>query len=153
MPEIIADSVDAFVFRQSGGRVQFLLLQRDTGRAFAGVWQSMHTRLQSRETTLAAARRTVRESIGVDPLSAYSVDYVGQMFDHERDVILLSPAIAFSLAPGGEYTLGEGYKALAWFDAEDAANRLLWSDQREAIRRFAALVRDGGDDLELYRIG
>lgn len=153
MPEVVADSVDAFVYRKSGSRVQFLLLQRETGRSFAGVWQSMHTRIQQRETTLAAGRRAIRESIGVDPLSAYSVDYIGQIFDHERDLIVLSPSIAFSLPPGAEYTLGEGFKALAWFDAEDAANRLLWSDQREAIRRFAALALEGGDDLELYRIG
>jgi 8-oxo-dGTP pyrophosphatase MutT (NUDIX family) len=153
MPDIVADSVDAFVFRKSGARVQFLLLQRETGRSFAGVWQSMHTRIESRETTLAAARRAIRESIGVDPLSAYSIDYIGQIFDHERDLIVLAPSIAFSLPPGAEYTLGDGYKALAWFDAEDATNRLLWADQREAIRRFAALVADGGDDLELYRIG
>jgi hypothetical protein len=153
MPEIVADSVDAFVFRKSGARVQFLLLQRETGRSFAGVWQSMHARIEQRETTLAAARRSIRHSIGVDPLSAYSVDYIGQIFDHERDLIVLSPSIAFSLPPGAEYTLGDGFKALAWFDAEDAANRLLWSDQREAIRRFASLVVEGGDDLELYRIG
>ncbi len=88
MPEIVADSVDAFVFRHSGSRVQFLLLQRETGRSFAGVWQSMHARIEQRETTLAAARRSVRESIGVDPLSAYSVDYIGQIFDHERDLIV-----------------------------------------------------------------
>jgi len=153
MPEIITDSVDAYIFRQSGQRVQFLLLQRDNSRSFAGVWQSMHTRLQPRETTLTAARRAVRESIGVDPLTAYSVDYISQVFDHERDVIVFSPSIAFSLAPGGEYTLGDGFKALAWFDAEDAANRMLWAGQREAIRRFADLVGSGGDDLELYRIG
>ena len=153
MPEIVADSVDAFVFRKSGSRVQFLLLQRETTRSFAGVWQSMHTRIEQRETTLAAARRSIRSSIGVDPLSAYSIDYVGQIFDHERDLIVLSPTIAFALPPGAEYTLGDGYKALAWFDAEDAASRLLWSDQREAIRRFATLVLEGGDDVELYRIG
>ena len=109
MPEIMTDSVDAYVFRQAGQRVQFLLLQRDSSRSFAGVWQSMHTRLQSRETTLAAARRAIRESIGVDPLTAYSVDYISQVFDHERDVIVFSPSIAFSLAPGGEYTLGDGF--------------------------------------------
>lgn len=153
MPEIVADSVDAFVFRKSGARVQFLLLQRDTGRSFAGIWQSMHTRIEQRETTLAAARRAIREGIGVDPLSAYSIDYIGQVFDHERDLIVLAPSIAFALPPGAEYTLGDGYKALAWFDADDAANRLLWLDQREAVRRFAALVLEGGDDVELYRIG
>ena len=97
MPEIVADSVDAFVFRKSGSRVQFLLLQRETTRSFAGVWQSMHTRIEQRETTLAAARRSIRVSIGVDPLSAYSIDYVGQIFDHERDLIVLSPTIAFAV--------------------------------------------------------
>ncbi len=153
MPEIVADSVDAFVFRKSGARVQFLLLQRASGRSFGGIWQSMHARIEARETTLSAARRTVRESIGVDPLAAYSADYIGQIFDHERDLIVLSPSIALTLPPGAEYTLGEGYEALAWFDAEDAANRLLWMDQRTAIRRFAALALEGGDDLELYRIG
>ena len=108
MPEIIADSVDAFVFRKSGARVQFLLLQRESGRSFASVWQSMHTRIEQRETPLSAARRAVRDSIGVDPLSAYSIDYIGQIFDHERDLIVLSPSIAFSLPPGAEYTLGDG---------------------------------------------
>jgi 8-oxo-dGTP pyrophosphatase MutT (NUDIX family) len=153
MPDIVADSVDAYIFRRAGQRVQFLLLQRDAVRAFGGAWQSMHSRIQGKETTLAAARRAIRESIGVDPLMAYSIDYISQVYDHERDVIVFAPAIAFALAPGGEYTLGDGFKAMAWFDADDAAGRLLWAGQREAIRQFAKLVRDGGNDLDLYRIG
>jgi ADP-ribose pyrophosphatase YjhB (NUDIX family) len=153
MPEIVTDSVDAYIFRRAGQRVQYLLLQRDAVRTFGSTWQSMHARLQGKETTLAAARRSVRESIGVDPLMAYSIDYISQIFDHERDVIVFAPAIAFALAPGGEYTLGDGFKAMAWFDAEDAASRLLWAGQREAIRIFSKIVRDGGDDLDLYRIG
>ncbi|MGH2550001.1 MAG: NUDIX domain-containing protein [Thermomicrobiales bacterium] len=153
MPEIVTDSVDAYIFRRAGQRVQYLLLQRDAVRTFGSTWQSMHSRIQGKETTLAAARRSVRESIGVDPLMAYSIDYISQIFDHERDVIVFAPAIAFALAPGGDYTLGDGFKAMAWFDAEDAASRLLWAGQREAIRIFSKLVRDGGDDLDLYRIG
>jgi 8-oxo-dGTP pyrophosphatase MutT (NUDIX family) len=153
MPEIVSDSVDAYIFRRAGQRVQFLLLQREAHRAFGSTWQSMHAQIQSKETTLAAARRSVKEAIGVDPLMAYSVDYISQIYDHERDVLVFAPAIAFALAPGGEYTLGDGFKAMAWFDSEDAASRLLWRGQREALLQFTRLVRDGGDDLDLYRIG
>src|SRR4051794_23610958 len=121
MPEIVADSVDAYIFRSAGREGQYDLVQRGGVLSFCGVGQSMHTRVEQRETTLDAARRSVREAIGLDPLAAYSVDYIHQFFDHERDLIVFAPSLAFSLAPGSEYTLGEGFKALAWFDAEDAA--------------------------------
>ena len=55
--------------------------------------------------------------------------------------------------PGGEYTLGDGFKALAWFDAEDASNRLIWAGQRSAIRTFTRILAKGGEDIELHRIG
>ena len=153
MPEMIADSVDAYIFRTAGQRVQFLLVQRESNRTFGGVWQSMHTRVEQRESTLDAARRAVRDAIGLDPLAAYSVDYIHQFFDHERDLIVFAPSLAFSLALGGEYTLGDGFKALAWFDAEDAANRLIWAGQRSAIRTFTRILAKGGEDIELHRIG
>lgn len=152
MPNIVADIVDAYVFRKVNGRVQFLLLLRRVDLPLGGTWQSVHEKIEPGESALDAAERAVLSCTGLPVREAFSADYVNQVYDHLRDTIILAPVFAFAVPLSSRVQLGEDFGDHAWCEREEATARLLWSGQRWAIRHIDEVIGLGGPDAEFYRV-
>ena len=152
MPGIVSDIVDVYVFRRLNARVQFLLLQRRHDVAMAMTWQGFHAPIEPGEATLDAAKRAVREMVGLNVSAYYSADYVNQFYDDYRDVLVLAPVIAVQVSPQAPVRLGEDFRDCAWFDCDDATVRLPFSGQRWAIRHIDEIMSLGERESELYRL-
>jgi dATP pyrophosphohydrolase len=152
MPSFAADMVDAYVFRRINARAQYLLLLRRPDLPLGNTWQSVHAKVMTHETALAAARRAVTDQTGLTAIESYSVDYINQFYDHQTDSIVLAPVFAFAVPNRPKLKLGEEYCDSAWCDKDEATARLLWSGQRWAIRRIDEVIAHGGDDADFYRI-
>ncbi|MFL5761531.1 MAG: NUDIX domain-containing protein [Thermomicrobiales bacterium] len=152
MPQIASDIVDAYVFRRSNGRVQFLLLQRQDDLPLGGTWQSIHAKIEANESALEAAERAVRASTGFEIVDAFSADYINQFYDHETDTIILAPVFAFTVASPARPALSQEYRDCIWCGREEATARLLWTGQRWAIRHIDEVIGMGGEESEYYRV-
>ena len=152
MPQLVANMVDAYVFRRINARLQLLLLLRRPDLPLGNTWQSVHARVTPSETALEAARRAVAIETGLTPLESYSTDFINQFYDHHSDSIILAPVFAFAVPPQSVVTLGEEYIDSAWCEREEAAGRLLWPGQRWAIRHIDEIIGLAGEDAEFYRI-
>lgn len=152
MPGIVSDIVDVYVFRRLNARVQFLLLQRRHDVAMPMTWQGFHAQIESGESTLDAARRAVREMVGLNVSAFYSADYVNQFYDDFRDVLVLAPVVAVNVSPQAPVRLGEDFRDCAWFERDDATVRLPFSGQRWAVRHIDEIMSIGERESELYRL-
>ena len=152
MPRIVADIVDAYIFRKINARVQFLLLLRRADAALGNTWQSIHEKIEPGETALEAAERAVMANTGLTVTEAYSADYINQVYDHLRDTIILAPVFAFAVPPRAPIRLNSDFGDSAWCEREEATARLLWSGQRWAIRHIDEVIGQGGPDAEFYRV-
>jgi dihydroneopterin triphosphate diphosphatase len=152
MPRIVADIVDAYVFRKINARVQFLLLQRRADATLGGTWQSIHEKIEPNETALAAAERAVLAATGLGVIEAFSADYINQVYDQTRDAIVLAPVFAFAVPQRARVVLGEDFADYAWCEREEATARLLWAGQRWAVRHIDEVIGMGGPDAEYYRV-
>lgn len=152
MPGIVSDIVDVYVFRRLNARVQFLILQRRHDVAMAMTWQGFHAQIEPGENTLDAAKRAVREMVGLHVSTYYSADYVNQFYDDFRDVLVLAPVVAVQVSPQSPVRLGDDFRDCAWFDRDDATVRLPFSGQRWAVRHIDELMSIGERESELYRL-
>lgn len=152
MPNIVADMVDAYVFRKINARLQFLLLLRRPDVPFGNTWQSVHQKIDDGDTAVAAARNAIFTSTGLTPTEAYSADFINQVYDHRRDAIVLAPVFAFTVPPGSTVQLNEEFSDSAWCEREEASARLLWSGQRWAVRHIDDIIGLGSSDAEFYRV-
>ncbi|HEY8446191.1 MAG TPA: NUDIX domain-containing protein [Thermomicrobiales bacterium] len=152
MPSVVADVVEAFVFRRLNGRTQFLLLRRHEDAALGGTWQSFDGHIEPNETALEAARRIVAERAGLEVTHAFTADYINQFYDQKRDALVLAPVFAFPAPTGQRVTLGEGYSDYAWCERDEATARLPFAGQRWAVRHIDDVIAPGGPDAEPYRI-
>lgn len=152
MPTVVSDAVDAYVIRRINARLQFLALQRRADAPFSGAWQAVHTRILPTETAVAAAERALMEAAGLEPRLLYSADYVNQIYDHSRDVIVLAPVLAIEVDQTAQIRLGVDFMAWEWCERDEATSRFLWSGQRWAVRHIDDLIGLGGARAEFYRI-
>lgn len=152
MPRIVADVVDAYIFRRMNARTQFLLLLRRPDAPLGNTWQSIHEKVEPNETALAAAERGIASATGMTPIEAYSADYVNHAFDHTRDAIVMAPVFAFAVPPRARVQLGDEFSDSAWCEREEATARLIWSGQRWAVRQIDDVLGLGGPDAEFYRL-
>ncbi|HEV2107524.1 MAG TPA: NUDIX domain-containing protein [Thermomicrobiales bacterium] len=153
MPTIAADIVDAYVIRRVNARIQFLLLLRRPDLPMGNTWQPVHARIGDDETAHSAARRAIRDRIGITTAEAYSTDYINQFYDHLTDRVVLSPVLAFLVPTRAKINLDAESFDSAWCEREEATSRLLWSGQRWAIRHIDDVIGHGGPDADFYRIG
>jgi dATP pyrophosphohydrolase len=152
MPDIVSDIVDVYVFRRLNARVQFLLLQRKSNVPLGNTWQSFHTQIQGHESTIAAARRAVRELSGLNVSEAYSADYINEFFDDTRDVVVLAPVLAVQVSPQAPVTLGPELRECGWWDTNQAVARLPFAGQRWAVRHIDEIMSVGLAESQLYRL-
>jgi dATP pyrophosphohydrolase len=152
MPDIVSDIVDVYVFRRLNARIQFLLLQRKSTVPLGNTWQSFHTQIRGHESTIASARRAVRELAGLNVSEVYSADYINEFFDDTRDVVVLAPVLAVNVSPQAPVTLGSELKECAWWDTNQAVARLPFAGQRWAVRHINELMSAGLAESQLYRL-
>jgi dATP pyrophosphohydrolase len=149
---IVADIVDAYVFRRLNARTQFLLLLRKPEVAMGDTWQSIHDKVRSDETAFAAAERAVQDHTGLATVDAYSADYINQFYDHLTDAIVLAPVFAFTVPSRARVRLGVDYADHAWCDREEATARLPYAGQRWAVRHIDEVLGASGIEAELHRL-
>lgn len=152
MPDIVADIIDAYIFRRSGVRSQFLLLLRGPDMAMPGTWQAVHARIRSGESAVDTALREIESTTGLTPLHLFTADFVAQFYDHRTDSILLSPAFAAEVGSRSNPRLAEGFVDFAWCDLEETTSRLPLTSQRWAVRHVFDVIALGGEEAEMYRI-
>jgi dATP pyrophosphohydrolase len=152
MPRIVSDLVDTYLFRKINARPQFLVLRRKSDAPGADIWQSIHTRVATGETAIAAARRDIKSATGLEPIRFYTADYIAQFYDHESDSIVLAPTLAAQINPKSKISVAPEYIDYAWCDLEETTSRLVYSAQRWAVRHIYDVIAIGGEESDVYAI-
>jgi dihydroneopterin triphosphate diphosphatase len=151
MTSIATDVVDVYVFRRLNARVQFLLLQRRNDVPMARTWQAFHHEIADGQTAPDAARAALRALASLEADRFYSADFINQFYDEARDVVVLAPVLAVTLAANGSAELADDFQDAGWFDRDEATARLPFSGQRWAVRHIDEIMGIGEAEAELYR--
>jgi dATP pyrophosphohydrolase len=151
MTSITTDVVDVYVFRRLNARVQFLLLQRRNDVPMARTWQAFHHEIAEGQTAPDAARAALRTLAGLEIDRFYSADFINQFYDEARDVVVLAPVLAVTLAGPARPDLADDFQEAGWFDRDEATARLPFSGQRWAVRHIDEIMGIGEAEAELYR--
>ncbi|MDQ4044862.1 MAG: hypothetical protein M3173_05370 [Chloroflexota bacterium] len=151
MTSFASDIVDVYVFRRLNARVQFLLLQRHNDVPMAQTWQAFHHQIAEGQTAPEAARAALKSLANLEIDRFYSADFVNQFYDEERDLVVLAPVLAVTIADPTAVTLADDFQDAGWFDRDEATSRLPFSGQRWAVRHIDEIMGIGESEAELYR--
>lgn len=142
MISIEAGIVDVFVLRQRANQLEVLALQRGTRTRCPGSWEIVHGSIERDEPAPAAARREVREETGLDAERLYSIT-ANPFFLNNRGNVQVAIVFAAFVPGDGEVALSAEHQAFEWLSLEEAAGRLAWPREREALRHVEILLGSG----------
>jgi dihydroneopterin triphosphate diphosphatase len=151
MTSIATDIVDVYVFRRLNARVQFLLLQRRSDVPMARTWQAFHHEIDEGQTASDAARAALKTLAGLEIDRVYSADFINQFYDEARDVVVLAPVLAVTIADHAGLNLADDFDDAGWYDRDQATARLPFSGQRWAVRHIDEIMGIGESEAEMYR--
>ncbi len=151
MTDVVVRVIDLHLMRWIEGEPRYLLLQRSPGQLYEGIWQGVTGKIQPGEKAWEAALRELREETGLRPLKMWTVDHVNFYYEAATDQLNGIPVFGVELAPG-EVVLSPEHQAHRWCSVEEAAELLLWDQQREGLRVFHEMLTRYPDKLRWMEI-
>lgn len=133
--------VDVYPYRRIESRVEYLLLRRAAGRAYAGTWRMVGGKIAAGETAWQTALRELTEETGRRPVCAWTVPSVNAFYEWQHDRVNLIPAFAAEL--DADPLLDGEHDEWAWLEVEEATARLRWPEQQRLLRLVDGLLQRG----------
>lgn len=141
MPKATVRVVDVYPYRWRAGVLEFLILHRARGHAYAGSWRMVGGKIDPGETAWQAALRELDEETSLTVERFWALPSVNTFYDWSRDTVALIPA--FAAEASGEVVLDDEHDDAAWLPPERAAERLAWPEQRRLLRLAAQFAASG----------
>ena len=148
MPQATVRVVDVYPYRWREGALEFLVLRRAEGHAYAGTWRMVGGKIDAGETAWQAALREMAEETSLAVQRFWAIPSVNAFYEWQRDVVALVPA--FAAEASGAVVLDGEHDRAEWLPPEEAAERLAWPEQRRLLRLAAETVASGGIAPELF---
>lgn len=135
MTNIVARLVDLHVMRWENGVPRYLVMQRSVGEIYEHVWQGVTGKIEPEETAWQGALRELKEETGLKPLQMWTVDHVNLFYEASTDSIHIIPVFGVEVGDG-DVNLSKEHRTYRWCTVEEAAELLLWDQQRQGLRAF-----------------
>lgn len=133
--------VDVYPYRfGASGAVEFLLMRRAVGRAYAGQWRMVGGKIEAGEAAWQAALREVQEETGQRPRRFWVLPSLNTFYEWQEDRVNLTPAFAAELR--GDPMLDREHDAFCWLQMEEAAGRLSWPEQQRLLRLAGRMLEE-----------
>jgi 8-oxo-dGTP pyrophosphatase MutT (NUDIX family) len=133
------DFIDCWIYRDSPGGPEVLLIRRAPGRILPGLWQCVSGKLEAGERIAEGALREVGEETGFDGAAVvgfYDLDLVNQFHEPSFDAVMTATVFAVRVAPGAEPQLSDEHDGARWLPLVDAHREVVWPAYRTAIERI-----------------
>jgi dATP pyrophosphohydrolase len=151
MTEVVVRLIDLHVMRRVNEEPQFLIMQRSSGEIYEGVWQGVTGKIHSGEQAWQTALRELQEETGLNPLQMWTVDHVNLFYESATDALNCIPVFGVEVA-SGEPVLSKEHQTYRWCNVKEAADLLLWEQQRQGLLAFHDMLTNSQAKLRWMAI-
>ena len=130
---IITNLIEAHIFREKNGELEFLLLKRSPEQYYPNLWQMVSGKIKENETAYNAALREIKEETGLTPEKFWVAPTVNSFYSPENDYICLLPVFAVKVKFNSEVKLSNEHNEYKWVTPDEAKQMLAWDGQRKSV--------------------
>jgi len=113
---------------------EHLLLKRSENlRIYPGIWQVITGKIEKNESALTAAKREMEEETSLKSINIYNVPYIGQYFNHRKNMIMQLPVFAASIKDLSILTLSTEHDDYKILGKENAIELVELPSHKEGI--------------------
>jgi len=130
---IISNLIEAHIFREQNGQLEFLLLKRSPEQYYPNLWQMVSGKIKENETAYNAALREINEETSLIPEKFWVAPTVNSFYAPDKDYICLLPVFAARVKYDCEVRISKEHTEYKWVTPEEAQNLLAWDGQRKSV--------------------
>lgn len=108
--------------------------------------------LEPGEEAWRGAVREMREETGLVPLEFYRLSTMTHFYRADNDSINTAPMFCAIVDPGAVVAINNESTAFEWVDVEQAAARLMWPGDRQALDEVRTVILDDGPAKQYLRV-
>ncbi len=131
---------------------QLLMARRAEGKYMGGTWQLISGGLEPNETAWQAALREIREEARLTPREFYRLSTLTQFYRPDNDSLNIAPMFCAIVGADAEVIINDEHTAFEWVDLDDAASRLMWPSDREALAEVRSVILADAPAKQYMRI-
>lgn len=150
--QLVSELIEAHVFREVKGKVEFLLLKRAGSEIYPGLWQMVSGKIRDNEKAYEAALREIKEETGLTPGKFWVAPNVNSFYSHETDSLSYLPVFAAKVSADCEVKLSEEHSEFLWAEPEEAKKLLAWPGQKKSIDIISEYFTKRSDLLKFIEI-
>lgn len=144
--------VVVLVLRSSGDGHELLVVRRGPGRYMGETWQLVSGGLEPGEEAWRGAVREMVEETGLVPLEFYRLSTMTNFYRADNDSINTAPMFCAIVDPGTVVAINDESTAFEWVDVEQAAARLMWPGDRQALDEVRTVILGDGPAKPYLRV-
>jgi dihydroneopterin triphosphate diphosphatase len=130
---IISNLIEAHIFREQKGKLEFLLLKRSPNEYYPNLWQMVTGKIKENETAHKTALREIKEETNLTPEKYWVAPTVNSFYSPDKDYICLLPVFAAKVKNDCEVRISEEHIEYKWVNPEEAKSLLAWDGQRKSV--------------------
>jgi dATP pyrophosphohydrolase len=130
---IISNLIEAHIFREQKGIMEFLLLKRSPEQYFPNIWQMVSGKIKDNETAYNAALREIKEETNLTPEKYWVAPTVNSFYAPDGDYICMLPVFAAKVNCTSKVVISNEHVAFKWVTPDKAKNMLAWHGQKRSV--------------------
>lgn len=130
---IISNLIEAHIFREINGQIEFLLLKRSPVQYMPNIWQMVSGKIKTGEKAFECALREIKEETGLTPDHLWVVPNVNSFYTAENDSITLLSVFAAEVMPNEKVSISNEHTEFGWFTSDEAKKKLAWAGQHRSV--------------------
>jgi len=149
---IISNLIEAHIFREQNGQLEFLLLKRSPEQYYPNLWQMVSGKIKENETAYNAALREIKEETSLTPDMFWVAPTVNSFYSPDKDYICLLPVFAAKVKNDCEVKISKEHTEYKWVTPEEAKQLLAWDGQRKSVDVIVDYVLNRNSFLNFIEI-
>lgn len=149
---IISNLIEAHIFREKDGVLEFVLLKRSPEQYYPNIWQMVTGKIKENETAYQTALREIKEETSLTPAKLWVAPTVNSFYTPDKDYICLLPVFAAKVKYDCKVKLSNEHREFKWVNPEEAKNLLAWDGQRKSVDVIVDYVLNRNSFLNFIEI-
>ncbi|GMU96243.1 MAG: hypothetical protein AMXMBFR50_17590 [Ignavibacterium album] len=131
--KIISNLIEAHIFREQNGKIEFLLLKRAPYQYYPNLWQMVSGKIKENEKAYETALREINEETGLTPEKIWIAPNINSFYSPDDEYISLIPVFAAKVKYDSSVKISTEHSEYKWLKPEEAKNLLAWEGQRKSV--------------------
>lgn len=131
--KVISNLIEAHIFSEKDGEIEFLLLKRAPYQYYPNLWQMVSGKIKDNEKAYETALREIKEETGLIPEKIWIAPNINSFYSPDDEYISLIPVFAAKVDYQSQIKISTEHVEYKWLKPVEARNLLAWEGQRKSV--------------------